>query len=310
MDIPEQPAGSIQDFRENAVHGTPGYPMQVYVNHFRWCPEHLIGWHWHPELELTVVLSGEVEIFFNNTSCRLTAGEGVFINANAMHKQSALPDSTEFPVLATLCFLPEFVCGNTDDIIYRKYVRPVTGNKSLRCVRLSPETEWQDDIIRSVRRICEISERQDFGYELSSRMLIEELWLRLAGNIAQTPSEPLDRGTLVRERRLKKMLSYIYSGYQNEMSVDDIARSASVSKSECFRCFRSAIGKKPVEFLNEYRLKKALELLGSTDMQVTEVCVACGFGHISYFGKLFREKYGCSPREYRNRTVKNQPVQH
>ena len=61
------------------------------------------------------------------------------------------------------------------------------------------------------------------------------------------------------------------------------------------------IGKKPVSFLNEYRLKKSLELLMTTDMQITEVCLACGFGHISYFGKLFREAYGMSPREYRSR---------
>jgi len=55
-----------------------------------------------------------------------------------------------------------------------------------------------------------------------------------------------------------------------------------------------------VEFLNEYRLKKAVELLVSTDMPITEVCFACGYEHISYFGKLFRECYGVSPREYRN----------
>ena len=96
------------------------------------------------------------------------------------------------------------------------------------------------------------------------------------------------------------MLSYIYENYQNETAVEDIARAANISKSECFRCFRTMIGKKPVAFLNEYRLKKALELLSATDMQITEVCLACGFGHISYFGKLFREAYGMSPREYRN----------
>lgn len=63
------------------------------------------------------------------------------------------------------------------------------------------------------------------------------------------------------------------------------------------------IEKKPIEFLNEYRLKKALELLTASDMPVTEVSLSCGFGHISYFGKLFREVYGMSPREYRNRAA-------
>ena len=99
------------------------------------------------------------------------------------------------------------------------------------------------------------------------------------------------------------MLSFIYENYQNEISVEDIANAANISKSECFRCFRSMIEKKPIEFLNEYRLKKALELLTAADMPVTEVSLSCGFGHISYFGKLFREVYGMSPREYRNRAA-------
>ena len=38
-------------------------------------------------------------------------------------------------------------------------------------------------------------------------------------------------------------------------------------------------------------------------MPITEVSLSCGFGHISYFGKLFREVYGISPREYRNRAA-------
>ncbi|MGN1415860.1 MAG: helix-turn-helix domain-containing protein [Oscillospiraceae bacterium] len=301
METTHQPLAGEKDFRELTPHGTPSYPMQVYINDFVWYPEHTIGWHWHPEVELSVVLSGEVEIFINNTSYRLTAGEGFFINTNAMHKQAAIAVSGEYPVLATICFLPDFIGDCGEELIYRKYVLPIISDKALRCMRLSADNEWQQGIIETVRRVCELSEEQRFGYELRCRDLIGELWCSLAENIGEAPSTPIDRRTIIGEKRLKTMLSYIYSSYQNELTVEDIACSASISKSECFRCFRSMIGKKPVAFLNEYRLKKALELLNTTDMQITEVCLACGFGHISYFGKLFRETYGMSPREYRSR---------
>lgn len=46
------------EFRETVTHGTPSFPMQVYINRFGTYSEHQIGWHWHPELELTTVLSG------------------------------------------------------------------------------------------------------------------------------------------------------------------------------------------------------------------------------------------------------------
>ncbi len=294
----------INDFREAAVHGTPEYPMQAYINHFRWCPDHLIGWHWHPEIEVTAVLSGEVEIFINNTSFILKAGEGFFINANVMHKQAALPDSDEYPVLATICFLPDFIGDCGENLIFRKYIMPITGSKTLRCVKLSPENKWQQEMINAVCRVCKLSEKHSFGYELRCRDIMSEMWCSLAENVNEAAPMPVDRRTITSEKRLKKMLSYIYENYQNEMTVEDIANAANISKSECFRCFRSMIEKKPVEFLNEYRLKKSLELLSSTDMPVTEVCLSCGFGHISYFGKLFREAYGMSPRDYRSKASK------
>ncbi|MCI5905521.1 MAG: AraC family transcriptional regulator [Oscillospiraceae bacterium] len=300
METTQQPAAETKELRESTAHGTPEFPMQAYVNHFRWCPEHLIGWHWHPEVELSVVLSGEVEIFINNTVYKLTAGEGFFINTNAMHMQAAVPVGDEYPVLATICFLPDFIGDCGGDLIFRRYILPITSDKTLRCMKLSPGNEWQSGIIGAVKRVCELSAEQHFGYELRCRDLIGEMWCSLAENIGEAPSAPVDRRTITNEKRLKKMLSYIYENYQNETAVEDIARAANISKSECFRCFRTMIGKKPVAFLNEYRLKKALELLSATDMQITEVCLACGFGHISYFGKLFREAYGMSPREYRN----------
>lgn len=303
MEITQLSDAGTNDLRESAVHGMPDYPMQVYVNHFRWCPEHLIGWHWHPELEISVVLSGEVEIFINNTGYKLTAGEGFFINKGVMHKQAAVPVGEEYPVLATICFLPDFIGDCGGDLIYRKYVLPIIRDKTLRCMKLSPESEWQSGIIESVKRVCELSEERHFGYELRCRDLIGEIWCSLAENIGEAPAASADRRTITGEKRLKKMLSYIYENYQNEITVEDIARAASISKSECFRCFRLMIGKKPVAFLNEFRLKKALELLTAADMHITEVCLACGFGHMSYFGKLFREAYGMSPREYRSKAA-------
>ena len=45
--------------------------------------------------------------------------------------------------------------------------------------------------------------------------------------------------------------------------------------------------------------EKAAELLAQTDMQITQICLACGFSHISYFGKVFRQQYGLSPKQFR-----------
>jgi len=86
-----------------------------------------------------------------------------------------------------------------------------------------------------VLRICSTASEKKYGYELRCRNLIGEIWSELSENIAEVQSTPPDRRTLVREKRLKKMLSYIYGSYQNNITVEDIAGAANISRSECCR---------------------------------------------------------------------------
>ena len=95
------------------------------------------------------------------------------------------------------------------------------------------------------------------------------------------------------------MLSYIKMHLSESMTVGDIAKAASVSESECLRCFRSAIGTTPIRYLREYRLERACELLTETNLSLAEIASACGFQDMSYFSKSFRESKGTTPTGYR-----------
>ena len=57
----------------------------------------------------------------------------------------------------------------------------------------------------------------------------------------------------------------------------------------------------PVEYIRNYRLQKACYLLAESEDAITQIAYSCGLGSSSYFGKTFREKFGCSPLEYRRR---------
>lgn len=284
-------------YRESAIHGTPQFPMKLYTNNFRWYANNIIDWHWHPELEFAVVLDGSVRVTVGDSEFTVTAGEGFFVNSNIMHME--LPDSPE-PLMATLCFLPEFIGDCGGDLIYRRYVSPIVTDPVLRGMKLIPQIGWQEEILAAVREMYALSQRESWGMELKMRNIVSQLWYTLADNLRVEPQETQQRpASGLAERRLKTMLSFIQENYARELTVDEIAASANISKSECFRCFRSIISKKPVAYLNEYRLKTAADLLLDTDMQVTEICFACGFGHISYFGKVFRQFYGVTPKQFR-----------
>lgn len=297
------PPENIQQFRETVVHGTPKFPMQIYKNDFSWYVNHIIDWHWHPEIEIAVVLSGSVSCYINDTCIDVHEGEGFFINPNTMHKETPLTDG-EHPLMTTVCFLPDFIGDCGSDLIFKKYIRPIVGDPSFKGMKLSPDVPWQKEILDIVRNMYEMSNSSSWGFELRYRNSLSELWYILAANLRKdTTFSAISRKTTVSERRLKEMLSFIHMNYQKEITVDEIAKSANISKSECFRCFKSMIDKKPINYLNEYRLKRAVNLLMTTDMQITEICFACGFNHISYFGKMFRQLYGVTPKHFRNNAL-------
>ena len=54
-----------------------------------------------------------------------------------------------------------------------------------------------------------------------------------------------------------------------------------------------------IQYLNDYRLTRAGEYLKMTEENVTQIALKCGFENLSYFNRLFRRKFGVTPRQYR-----------
>ena len=59
-------------------------------------------------------------------------------------------------------------------------------------------------------------------------------------------------------------------------------------------------GKPPIEYLNEYRIEKAVRKLRLTNLSITDIAFSCGFSDLSYFIKTFKKTKGVSPGKYRS----------
>lgn len=97
------------------------------------------------------------------------------------------------------------------------------------------------------------------------------------------------------------MIGFVEEHYGEKITLQEIAQSAGLGERECGRCFSRSIGMPPIEYLNRYRIRQAARLIVQTSDPIGQIAEQCGFSSDSYFGKMFREQMGCSPREYRKR---------
>ena len=102
------------------------------------------------------------------------------------------------------------------------------------------------------------------------------------------------------------MLIYIHTHYADELSLKDIADAGTMSIAQCNRCFNKMLNVTPYEYLIQYRLQNATNLLKDTTLNVTEISEIVGFNNVTHFIQSFKKVYGISPKKYRMREDQNE----
>lgn len=106
---------------------------------------------------------------------------------------------------------------------------------------------------------------------------------------------------------LEWAMTYIDQNYHTDISVADIADSCKIHRNYLGRIFRENLGVSPQEFLINFRMKKAIQLLISTKFSIKEIGNAVGYPNQLHFSRAFKNVYGMSPREYRTKHYAGPP---
>ena len=102
-------------------------------------------------------------------------------------------------------------------------------------------------------------------------------------------------------RRLKTALQLVEEHYMEDISIDRAAAACGCSASHFMRWFKAMTAQSFTAFLNEHRLNAAAAALRAGDDTVLAIAESCGFENLSYFNRMFKRKFGLTPREYRGR---------
>lgn len=281
---------------ELVEHGTTQFPIACYHDDLS---SGEVPWHWHDELEAAVITSGQAIVTAGNEKYIIGPGEGFFINSGVLHGAWDVDDSgCRFH---SLVFHPRLVGGSLDSVFYQNYILPLTENRVLEGLHLRPDVTWQKVMLDAIEESWQLCVREFAGYEFAVREALSRLVFQLCARLPTAQIRPGSKANRSAER-IKIMLQYIHTHFPDEITTAHIARSATVSESECLRCFRATIGTTPIQYLKQYRIQKAAQLLLGSQEKVADIGAQCGFQDTSYFTKSFREAKGVTPSQFRKQS--------
>lgn len=285
------------NLQETIKHGSYDFPITIYTNKFDLFEDGYIKWHWHKELQFSYCLYDKVTFFIENQKITLKAGEGIMVNSNVLHQIK--PYKNNNCLMFSIDLDPTLIGGNKHSLIEKKYLNPILESSNLKFICLKPDVQWQKITLKYIKKVFFLWNEKPYGYELEIKNYLGILWLNIIREVKEESKDSVSAVSHDKER-VKLALQYIHEHYAENISLNNIAMSANISKSECCRSFKRILRVTPFEYLMEYRALKASELLLKSKKSISIIAFDVGFNGISYFGKVFKKYMNCTPSEYRN----------
>ncbi|UVI33334.1 AraC family transcriptional regulator [Paenibacillus spongiae] len=132
---------------------------------------------------------------------------------------------------------------------------------------------------------------QNKGYAYSAHLHVQELLLLLARDHCSNETS--------RYAELDEILFQMHKNIGEPVPIDDFVRTIGLSRTAFYARFRSMTGMSPNRYMQELKLASAKVSLETTNASVKEIAAALRFYDEFHFSKLFKQRYGVSPREYR-----------
>ena len=264
--------------KELKEHGNYAFPVNISIEKIESYEKGMFLWHWHPEIELTLILSGQIEYQIEDQTYLLSAGDGIFCNGNSLH--SGYMYQGQDCTYLSITFHPRFLYGYENSILNTKYVNYITSNELWASLVLEKNIDWQAEVLDCMRKIYDMSLVQPQDFELQTHMLLLNVWHKLYQHFSTQPNEFAKQKQHL--QRLRDILAFIEQNYNQEISLEDVAKTANICKSECCRFFKKHMGMTIFDYILYVRIQNSLPLLKKID-SITEVAAIVGFSSPSYY---------------------------
>lgn len=283
--------------REQIPHDVEKFPITYFCDELAALPNWAGPLHWHPDFEIATAVSGVLDFQVGQHHVILKAGDSILVNGNILHGIKQLSGDIPDP-MPNIVFSGALIASETSDI-YQKYIQPVANCDALPFIVFNQKNSWHNEVNQLVKNVYGLMSEQGQCYEMAVQRELSSIFQCIFSNFDELPKTENTRIQINTQIRIQKMLSYIREHYAEAVTLEEIARSANISRSEAGRCFNAHVGCSPVDALIQHRLQVAHRLIKDTTRSLQEISYSCGFNSVHYFSRQFRKTYGYTPGQYR-----------
>lgn len=250
-------------------------------------PFYKMALHWHKETELIYVRSGAMKLTVNDGEHWVREGEVCYIPDGCIHEGepvNCVYECVDFDLNAPALQIPAL-----------QSVRNKIAEENGTIFSLFTGT--QPEALACVKRLLSYIQQPHDSLEILFLAGLLEFYGIILQKHYYEPNTKKGVGAQ-KMLRLKAVLEYMEANYRQNITLDELSQVAGMSPKYLCRAFREVFHKTPIDYLIDFRMEKACELLLEGRNSITEVAYLCGFNDSSYFSRCFRQYQNLTPKQY------------
>jgi AraC-like DNA-binding protein len=249
-------------------------------------PSFEFKWHFHPEYELTYIVSGSGYRLVGDRSEPFTAGDFVLLGPNVPHtwvSDSASVENAAYVIqfaekVALPNDLPEWDC-----------IKPL-----LKAATRGVAFKSNEVMVESLKKIV----TQSGITQLTALWDLLNMLSRAERNSLASTRYQINFNQKSASR-LDKAFNFIHQNALDAITLEQIADEVNMTPSSFSRFFKKISGKTFIGYVNEFRIRQACHYLIKTDDPIPDVAFNAGFGSITHFNRIFLQLMKLPPLTYR-----------
>lgn len=284
------------------------YELPIYIGKYTGSNT-LSPLHRHKAIQINYIARGRLTHRINNAHYDLVKGDIFVIPPFVPHQMIPIPKS-DFEIIE-LEFAPEFVFGKElnsyhamedgHSVFDFSYIEPFLVSECNVRPRLNLTGKNQLQAEGLLSEIYDEYSRKEDSYLMALKADLLKL-LVIVGRAFHEDMKNTPEMQMFNYHRdaVMKAIKYTNEHFDEPISIEEAARCALLSQSYFSYLFKTLTNKTFVEYLHTLRIKRAMDLLKTTEHRVVDICYDSGFNNINHFNRTFKTIVGVSPTQYRS----------